>query len=486
MMMAGKCECRASACLAAGLIALLASSCAEKGVRREDAGDLSGQVHILRPFDLPVYTQAVEQVLARAFPSATTFPMQKWDQAFQQAAQQGAVLVIPAADRLPSDLWSPLQNYLQSGGRALFLGLAPFEQRVWSSPGGLRTAQELAWDFSAAAVPVSGLAPVQEWRLRKEGDGLPDGSLRAVSPSAEMPWAGVQVEVNDFNDWTGVVLEEANAKVAASANAFVFFARGGAGTDVLVLECTEQDGAHWVQNVPLRSQWTPVVLRVEGFRHVHGGRDRGGPGDQLNLRRLRRISAGLSMHIQPLLPGSHQFALSDLRLYRDPRPVEQAVAWPDLPLLSPPFRRQQSKAIAVQVAGSAAGFRFAQEQPFAGPLPLAGGMSVGAPHRWITMPKPAGSMAGRAARRPRSTSSPVRTAYSGGGAGSAWRPARRRRRRWRRCCGKPPRACWTTTTSSTPACRVRAWTAKSRCRCPFSRLARGRRRAVTWKLNSGR
>jgi hypothetical protein len=361
------------------------SACAPRAPRPVSVNVDDRAMVILEPYDVAAYTQQAARVLSEAFPEAATFPIARFVGAFDQSLNSPAVLVVPHADRLPAELWTPLQEFLRRGGAALFWGRDPFQRRVWSSPAGLQAERDLIHELAGAAEDIPQMEPMRLWRHVNDSGHL-KGAMR-VAKHPDLPWSAVQVEVDGLREWDGLQSETLASGVAAmERGALMLFARGDADTTGLTVQCEDRDGARWYLTLPVSEQWQPFLLRDEDFRLDPEDAMRGGVPTKLTFVHARRFTIGLDMHRMPQSPGRHVFGVSDWKRARDPRPPELASGWPDIPPLAPPHRRYDTLATSVRITATgntipAWGARV--QSPF--PLPAGGGGANGASFRWIAL-----------------------------------------------------------------------------------------------------
>ncbi len=302
-------------------------------------------------------------------PSAATVTLTdpgKFHEAASVCAKEKRVLVIPNVRNFPVELWQALRQHLDAGGPVVFVGCDPFTARVRLRDGRTQTEEELFRELTAAARSVQGVSFVQEWR-RENDAGKKFGPLR-VEPSSNLHWPAVRVEMEQFHDWDAIMVDFPAGTI--TENSLAFQARGDPDTSRLAVQCVEEDGSHWSYVLGVGEEWQPFVLHEAKFHHFYGGANRGKDGDHLSLARVKKISVGLSMHLGAQQPGSHTFGVSEVRFVNDPRTVEQAVGWPDLMLLSPPYRRFDPTMRGTRT-----------QSPIARALGTGGDSA--APYRWI-------------------------------------------------------------------------------------------------------
>ncbi len=325
-----------------------------------------GGVWIIQPVATNTHASAAMSVLGELFPDATTIQFANVSHDFTSCLHDRGVLVVPDVANFPTESWEPLTRYLNSGGRAVLLGCDPFESRVRLVDHRPQTEAELFHELVGEARAIDGVSSISQWRHESDS-----ATQRGDVKPAEAPWPAVQATVGKFNDWDALVTSEISTGVIPDAvNSLVLYARGDAETSRLAVICAERDGSHWFNVVSLSGDWQSHVLHESNFNYFYGGWNRGRPGDHLSLSKLKKISIGLSMYLGAQDPSEHTFGVSDVRFVTDPRPVEQVVSWPDIMLVSPPYRHYDL------TAGKA------RSQS---PLPRARGTggAVAAPYRWL-------------------------------------------------------------------------------------------------------
>lgn len=342
-------------------------------------------VCILQPAVSNEFSGPSATALARIFPEAMQVAMDEGDRALAECRDGGRVLVVPQARDLPVWYWPVLTNHMALGGRVLFWGTDPFRQRYEAGRDGYLTGASFAQLLSSSAVFVPELSSVQRWLLRA-ADGGKGGTMR-VDLEAPVPWPAVQVDVTNLVAWNAVVRENLPAGAIPQPNAsLAFFLRGDANLTRIAVECEEDDGSHWSYLAPVGTTWRLTIVHEREFAHDWGGAGRGGQGDHLSLSRARRLSIGLSMHLAPQSPGPHTFGLSDVRVLEDPRFPDEVAAWPDLPLVSPPYRHfdLEPRRIELQDGGRRVDVRRPRVQsPL--PRPTGTGGRAGLPSRWMPL-----------------------------------------------------------------------------------------------------
>ena len=340
-------------------------------------------VSIITPVISNRTAQLSVEMLRKQFPEARWITPRSIDAELESCLRDNRVLIVPSVEYLPSDWWGTVKTYLDHGGPAVFLGCDPFKARVRFVDGKPREEKYLHDIIRRTARTAADFSSIRGWQ-HLSSRSTPPGAVR-VAESPDPPWAAVLVDVKDFDAWDMMVRDKIpQGVINLSENSLVFHARGSAGTAHLVLECTETDGSCWGCPITVSEQWQPYIVHEAGFRHLYGGTNRGAPGDHLVLSQTKKISMGLSQSVAAQAPGDHLFGVSDIRLASDPRTTDEIVSWPDIFLMSPPYRYYSFTAEEVQcmVNGQKWPIGHARIQ---GPLPRSRGTGgeAGAPYRWI-------------------------------------------------------------------------------------------------------
>lgn len=376
---------RAGATAAALLAAAWIAGCSFRKEKPTCAPPPPSAVAVFQPVMPGLAAQASLDLLRELFPGAPAVTRDQLGAGLDRCAREGRVLVIPDAARFPMDAWGPLKGWLDAGHAAVFVGCDPLEARVRIVDGRPEPEPALFERLAREAAAAQGFSSILAWQhLNNSGDLR--GAVRTAQ-GPDLPWPGITVEVKDLDLWDAMVIEGIPAgTIPATGNSLAFYAHGDPRTTRLVIECEEEDGARWTHPLALSEQWTPYVVHEAHFLHHFGGKGRGGPGDHLSLPRVRRVLAGLSVSTAPQAPGDHLFGLSDFRVASDPRTPAEAVEWPNLFLLSPPYRRYGLRASRVESIESGQSWDVAQTR-MQGPLPRARGLGGedAAPYRWIPL-----------------------------------------------------------------------------------------------------
>jgi len=319
-------------------------------------------------------------ILSHMFPGAEHLSAADFPQTLARMADEQRILIIPELSRLPMQAWTPLRDYLDAGGAAVFLGCDPFRARVCMVDGKPQTEQRLKQDLLASARVVDGFSSLLAWQHLNDS-GAMRGAVRLAAADQTLPWPGVSVEIRGLTRWDALVLDTIpKGTIREEENTLAFHARGDDRTAQLVVICEERNVGAWYATAPLTSDWQVHTLHAATFRAV--GRAR--PDATFSLARVKKISIGLFVAVSPQEPGDHRFDISEVRLAADPRPPAEATTWPDIPLMSPPCRYYDLRAPEVRPEGADDRFYLGHtrmQSPY--PTERGWGGEKGSPARWI-------------------------------------------------------------------------------------------------------
>jgi hypothetical protein len=175
------------------------------------------------------------------------------------------------------------------------------------------------------------------------------------------------VEVEDFEQWDTLTLDAVPpGTIHGAPNSIAFHCRGDGKPRGFSLRVVERDGAPGFTPLLITRDWQAHIVHERAFAYAGGGANRGAADDHFSLTNLAAVTAGLSQEYGPQSPGAHQFALSDLRLVKDPRPPWQIVGWPAIPILGTPAAGSSSRAADRRPRKRR---HFRRYQPLQGPSP---------------------------------------------------------------------------------------------------------------------
>ncbi|MFH0880628.1 MAG: hypothetical protein V2A34_13010 [Lentisphaerota bacterium] len=318
-------------------VAALLAACrprAEEGPWRAPPDERIG---LLQPALTNQECMASFSLIKKRFPRAEIIAPDRGGDGLQSCLKQNKILIFPDASSIPVDLWTPLENYLGKGGAAVFFGLDPFALRVVRTPGGFAPEEEWLAALAEGSLEAEGFSSIQLWR-HENGESKMGGAVR-LAHDVDLPWPGVLLETKPLETWDALVLDALPATFAgAGENTLVFYAKGDARTSVLVIECEEEDGSRWVFKQSLGQNWKLCVVHEALFEYAFGGNPPDGTVSRLKLSRVKKVSAGLFNHHAPQLDGTHIVGLSNIRIVKDERATQDVTAWPDIRMLSPPWR----------------------------------------------------------------------------------------------------------------------------------------------------
>ncbi|NCC51153.1 MAG: hypothetical protein EOM20_08055 [Spartobacteria bacterium] len=323
------------------LLGLAACPGCKPGRRAQTRVHVREPVCIVKPAANRPGAQENFALLSALYPEALVLEVRDFPAIVQYCLVGDRVLLVPDVAGFPVVWWHMLEEYLQRGGLAFFMGAYPFSDRMAGTEGNALTQEEFVWNQVGQAQHVDGISAIQLWR-HVQGERMARGTVR-VARHRDLPWDGVEVLVEDFEDSAVMQLDEwPPGTMAPDLNALVFFARGDAQTTGLALTCSERDGALWRTTVPLLSGWRPYLLHEREFAYLGGG-DPPGKDHYLSFANITGMEIGLLNEAMPQEPGKHVFGLSDVRMLLDPRTPEDILRQPDIDPLSPACRHYSTE-----------------------------------------------------------------------------------------------------------------------------------------------
>ncbi len=244
------------------------------------------------------------------------------------------MLVVPEARTFPGPAVSTLSSYLRAGGHMIAMGAPAFDRLVRQMPAGMPHAGEWLDEWQVGevlrATPATAslidAATMQEADWRRSTNDTTYEASHAIEDVAGVGRA-LHVKISNLTGWETLATTLARP-AAATDNVVTFRARGSAATTALSIELTEADGSRWIAVTPLAPKWQRYVLAVGAFvlwdpDHKSG---RGGPGDKLDLTRIRTMAVGLAFTHTSVGGGKHEYwfaepgvgKASDLPRYTSP------------------------------------------------------------------------------------------------------------------------------------------------------------------------
>lgn len=285
------------------------------------------------------------------FPRARVIEPENAATALSRILEEQTLLIVPQPRSVPQATWNALQRFLDSGGPAVFIGIDPFADRITRTPAGEWIAER---DFLLAqmtnAQNAFGVPSVLAWEHRNAAGELQGTVRKAQAPVPN--WPAVRVEIDGLQVWDALMItnlphERSQPRYLSrdrGDRTMAFYARGSEHTFRLFVECQERDSSLWRASVPLERIWKPVMLHEAEFDFVAGPTERGHATDHLSFENLDGIRIGVSATKDLQGTGAQRFEVTDVRWLDDPRDAAQVRNWPDIPLMSPPFRYYSSTA----------------------------------------------------------------------------------------------------------------------------------------------
>lgn len=237
------------------------------------------------------------------------------------------MLVVPSGDIFPADADTALTQFLQDGGRLLTMGGYAFDRPVNKDGDGRWHDQRniprdgLRTDHPVAIDELSRWSPSTNRKDRPAQISIIDG------PDGG---SGIEIATPELSGWDNGLFRFTD-ELPAEWSALSFWVKGGPETGRAWFELSEEDGSRWHYAVDLTPEWRQVVLTLEQLSYWHDNPSigRGGAGDSINPRDVRRLSFGVAIDI--VKPGqAHRAALAGLKVGIDPRAQERLTVWPQI------------------------------------------------------------------------------------------------------------------------------------------------------------
>ena len=218
------------------------------------------------------------------------------------------LVVLPYGGLYPAAAGAALVDFLQEGGAYCTLGGRAFTTPLVEVDG--------KWCELDATLPdATEIVLHRPWTGGHSADG--DELIMAPAPEGQADGCA-RFHVDDLSlyGYAGTELPE----LAPRDTVLCFEARGDAGTPLLCLELTEDDGSRWKSVVSLGTAWREYCVHVSSFS-AYATDSRGGEGDCYHPERGGKFMVGFTRKM--VGPGSHVFHLRRLRLCRGVVPAER-------------------------------------------------------------------------------------------------------------------------------------------------------------------
>jgi hypothetical protein len=247
------------------------------------------------------------------------------------------MLVLPRSEFAPGPGMGNLLAFLRSGGHLLAFGGPPFEKLAWPWRGEWKTGPDILNDIRAdkSILDFEG-ADLTQWTRASSNPGSRVQYRLVPGPEGR---TALQAHIADLNGWETFASPALGNPFPSGESVTCFWAKGGPGTDHLVVEWNERDGSRWIAAVGLSQEWRHYALRPEDFKFWRDSpaKDRGSPGDAFNPRNAARIIFGLAQSHSPVPVGEHRYWVA--RVGAAPSPFTAAESEPPtLEAMSPWYK----------------------------------------------------------------------------------------------------------------------------------------------------
>lgn len=268
------------------------------------------------------------------------------DEASAISADHFFLYVIPDARSYPADGFDALGKYLGNNGNLITIGGPAFtkptyqisteEGTVWwdketyENKINQTKAEQIAFDFES---PL-------EWSLEASDPQLTGGKMGVVDGGVKGKC--LEYQIAEMNGWACYSTPVAPDAFSGEHNLLTLWAKGDAGTGVILLEFVETDGSRWINTLPVTSEWKQYAVFFDDFLCWHdalANDRRGQPGDHLNPAKAARFKVGLARSHTAVGGGAHRFWIDELGGAKSPLPnPKQAKPQPNIETISPKYK----------------------------------------------------------------------------------------------------------------------------------------------------
>lgn len=302
--------------------------------------------------DWPGQNRAVIDALAAALRQAGYQPTLLDAPAFMNpwvvSPERFDLLIVTGGRELPSETAPILAGFLKQQGNLIALGTPLYAdplRRVdqgWMKPADIR-AKLGAVEPARVLYDFESDGPLGWTRSSNKMDN--PVTCTCADEGAGGSQKALHVTINDLVGWetfAGPPLPEHT--IDPTQNVLCFWAKGGARTKRLAIECSERDGSRWIATVPLQREWTHQALVATDFAYWSDsptGKRRGGPDDRLKFPAAARLTVGLAFTHTGVEGGRHEFWIDQLGIAQSPLAdlaVTDRVKFPPTELLWPSYK----------------------------------------------------------------------------------------------------------------------------------------------------
>ncbi|MCU0873326.1 MAG: hypothetical protein MUE50_13375, partial [Pirellulaceae bacterium] len=211
------------------------------------------------------------------------------------------LLILTGGRELPVETAPTLAGFLKNQGNLIAIGTPLYAdpvQRVqdsWMKTGDIRAKLD-AVQPTTVLDDFESDSPAGWTRSSNKMDN--PVTFTCADEGAGGSQRSLHVTIDDLVGWetfAGPPLAE-NA-IDSPQDVLCFWAKSGARTKRLAIECSERDGSRWIATVPLQREWRHQALVAADFAYWHDSptsNRRGGPDDRLRFAATARITVGLA------------------------------------------------------------------------------------------------------------------------------------------------------------------------------------------------
>lgn len=308
---------------------------------------------------------------------------------------QVSLLVLPYAKRLPMKAIPTVTAYLEQGGNLLVLNGPAWVEPVAALDGKWQTPEE--YRMQQAQRPVThhildfNKESIESWYRSAYRPESPT-TFTMVKEGPVVHSAALEVHIPELEGWDSVCRTFETSPFPEGFTDMVFSARGGAKTNLLAVEWSEEDGSRWLAVVPLTTNWQQFRLSPESFKFWESVPSRA--PTTFNPAQARMIAFTLAYSHTGHMTGEHWFQVSEVGAEKaggETTVLSEEIPLPPLDIVAPSYKFFDMKGVTSLCA--AKGQQMLDQQHFllpkkmqsVHPRPEAGGFAKGRPWRWIPL-----------------------------------------------------------------------------------------------------
>lgn len=250
------------------------------------------------------------------------------------------LLALPQARSLPVTSMDAVRDYLRSGGRMMAFGLPAWDAAAFNFQGKIISRQEYEKILDSQTgdhLIVDFARDLSEWK--RSSDRADTRTQKAIVTQDGSK--ALHVSVDSLVSWDILAGPPLADAFPDGRTLTCFRARGSKDTRAMSIEWDEEDGSRWIATIDLSPAWKSYCLTPELFHawEPHGGR--GGPGDHLDVRHVKRMTVGLARSHSGLPGPHHEYWIGNISTGRSPfagLPAPDTADAPQIDTLSPGWK----------------------------------------------------------------------------------------------------------------------------------------------------